>query len=438
MRKNIGRDLAENTAEKIGDKLQLPISKIERLASCTERIDNNLDQLRQLAELYQPFFCFPVAEPRKLSEVIREAFRSAANIYRGVIGTDWRGEVFTRPLGEIHAHYQLSFQRPYRLLATGVADFFSLTDPQPTGEFAELVEMHSILTELRSGVPELFQAGTDLAAAKLGTPLSDDQLKRLAENEAEATKCLTEITELMKQEHPLIDLADLPAFINDMPSFMTLTKPESVFTSSSRVDPARIGRIVEENAHRAAMEFAFRVSSSCQDFCDGSYASAEELCNAMEDFKQQLVTVVGPNATKDNGILLAQLDIEATQIRKTQQVIERDNGEAERETPTDDGGANHVSIKLVPGGFQFQATTFDVTGKPWNILKVALSARDYRFTIDMLKKNAWDDEQPSVDTVRFAVGKLRKALREAFETNEDPLPHVGAGKDLAWKLIVPA
>ena len=98
-------------------------------------------------------------------------------------------------------------------------------------------------------------------------------------------------------------------------------------------------------------------------------------------------------------------------------------------------------LTIEPGGFRLSGTStiFPLTGKPLEILRVAMSAKDTRFTAEMLNKLVWNGDNPSVETIKATVKQSRKAMRKALEvgTEFDPLPCVDYAKNLAWKLTLP-
>jgi hypothetical protein len=103
-----------------------------------------------------------------------------------------------------------------------------------------------------------------------------------------------------------------------------------------------------------------------------------------------------------------------------------------------------LPLELIAGGFAYRGHPYDLTGKPLILLGELLKARFSRCTMDQLRQAGdWDDdliefpEQAVRDTATNLRAALRKAIRDAGQFCDDPLPSTGRGADLTYQLSLP-
>jgi len=95
-----------------------------------------------------------------------------------------------------------------------------------------------------------------------------------------------------------------------------------------------------------------------------------------------------------------------------------------------------LPIEIVAGGFVVSGTRHDLIGKPLELLRLLTNAHHQEMFASLIREKLWPadtlnwPDQAVKDTAR----KLRKALREAFPDIDDPLPSVGEGASLAYRL----
>jgi hypothetical protein len=96
-------------------------------------------------------------------------------------------------------------------------------------------------------------------------------------------------------------------------------------------------------------------------------------------------------------------------------------------------------VEIVPGGFMVGARKYDLTGKPLDMLRELVKARNHELLAADLWKLIWPDDTTADpgQAVKDTAKKLRKALREPFPKVDDPLPSSGKLKDLAYRLNLP-
>jgi len=104
----------------------------------------------------------------------------------------------------------------------------------------------------------------------------------------------------------------------------------------------------------------------------------------------------------------------------------------------------HSALNVCPGGFTCEGKEFALSGKPLQVLRAFLYARQHRLTARDLQDSVWgDDSAVGPETVKTAVSAVRSALRTAarklgLKIAKDPLPCIDRGtKNLAWKLAFP-
>ncbi len=99
-------------------------------------------------------------------------------------------------------------------------------------------------------------------------------------------------------------------------------------------------------------------------------------------------------------------------------------------------------VEIIEGGFVYRKKTFNLSGKPLQILQALISAKDFRISAQDLQQTIWEDTETGLETVRNAVSDARKALRDAAKSQgvelKDPIPCVDRGKNLAWSLDLSA
>jgi hypothetical protein len=108
--------------------------------------------------------------------------------------------------------------------------------------------------------------------------------------------------------------------------------------------------------------------------------------------------------------------------------------------------AGATPIELVPGGFSWRGHRHALAAKPRDVLGELLKARDLTCSADHLEELIWADDllESRRQAVKDAVKDLRKALRKALNStgdaclDDEPVPSTGSGKDLAYRLALPA
>jgi hypothetical protein len=98
-------------------------------------------------------------------------------------------------------------------------------------------------------------------------------------------------------------------------------------------------------------------------------------------------------------------------------------------------------LRFLPGAFVYRGVKIDLGGKPLAVLRALAGSRTGRCTCTDLMDSCWDHGDAEIGTVKVAVSAARKALRravkEAGQNCDDPLPTVDRGRDLAWSLTLP-
>jgi hypothetical protein len=102
------------------------------------------------------------------------------------------------------------------------------------------------------------------------------------------------------------------------------------------------------------------------------------------------------------------------------------------------------SVEMIPAGFRYRGITHNLTGRPRDLLAELLRFPDHRALAgDLREAIGADDEAVNLpeQVVRDAAAHLRRALRRAVDaaglTCDDPLPSLGRGKDLTYRLDMP-
>jgi len=90
---------------------------------------------------------------------------------------------------------------------------------------------------------------------------------------------------------------------------------------------------------------------------------------------------------------------------------------------------------FTPGTFAFAGISGDLTGKPFEILRL-LASSTRPLSRDEIRNAVWKEDSLMVsdETVRQHVSAARAALRETFKIRFDPLPNVDYGSNLAWRI----
>lgn len=102
-------------------------------------------------------------------------------------------------------------------------------------------------------------------------------------------------------------------------------------------------------------------------------------------------------------------------------------------------------LEVLPGGFAYEGRQRDLTGRPLAMLGVLLASPHNRESADKIReKIAVDDEAVTYpeQVIRDTAKDLRKALKAALadagkDRNHDPLPSIGRGSELAYRLNLP-
>jgi hypothetical protein len=112
--------------------------------------------------------------------------------------------------------------------------------------------------------------------------------------------------------------------------------------------------------------------------------------------------------------------------------------------PSEVAEASSGDIEIIPGGFSYRGSKNDLTGRPLAMLRELRNAPDRRLTGDMLRSrmNINDEfvnspERVIRDTAKNLRKRLKKAIRDAGLHCDDPLPSVGRGADLTYRLNMP-
>jgi hypothetical protein len=103
------------------------------------------------------------------------------------------------------------------------------------------------------------------------------------------------------------------------------------------------------------------------------------------------------------------------------------------------------ALEVIPGGIRYDQVTVDLSGKALACIRELLDAHGHRLDWTKLQDRVWGQDsytgQATIkNTIADARDALRKLARQAGKRiNEDfdPLPCVGRGKELAWKLDFP-
>jgi hypothetical protein len=104
-----------------------------------------------------------------------------------------------------------------------------------------------------------------------------------------------------------------------------------------------------------------------------------------------------------------------------------------------------LALEVIPGGIRYGRTTVDLSGKPLACIRELLDAHGHRLDWTKLRDRVWgQDSYTEAATIKNAIADARDALRKLarqagkrINGDFDPLPCVGRGKDLAWKLDFP-
>jgi hypothetical protein len=100
-------------------------------------------------------------------------------------------------------------------------------------------------------------------------------------------------------------------------------------------------------------------------------------------------------------------------------------------------------LTFLPGAFVYRGHRQPLSGKPLQVLQALNEAQGKTLTLAALIDKVWPDCQTGQETIRSAIAKARRALREAITTTgeqapADPLPAVDRGTDrTAWRLNLP-
>jgi hypothetical protein len=112
----------------------------------------------------------------------------------------------------------------------------------------------------------------------------------------------------------------------------------------------------------------------------------------------------------------------------------------QKRVPADGGN----SLELIPGGFAYKGKDHDLIGRPRDMLEALVKSPHRRYTAVGLRKALRVDdeavtypEQVVKDTATELRLHLRNAVADAGLTCADPLPSLGKGKDLTYKLDLP-
>jgi hypothetical protein len=109
-------------------------------------------------------------------------------------------------------------------------------------------------------------------------------------------------------------------------------------------------------------------------------------------------------------------------------------------------GTNHstIRIELIDGGFALNGTPTDLTGRPLSMLRALLQdpnrrcgARKLREVMKVNDEAVTYPEQVVRDTAAVLRSALRQALAALNVVCSDPLPSVGKGEGLTYKLNLP-
>jgi hypothetical protein len=113
-------------------------------------------------------------------------------------------------------------------------------------------------------------------------------------------------------------------------------------------------------------------------------------------------------------------------------------------TSKEDESQSAANVELIPGGFLYKGKTHDLTGRPLEMLKallkscyLRLSASEVREALRVDDETVEFPEQVIKDTASELRLKLRKAVADAGLKCDNPLPSLGKGKDLTYKLDLP-
>jgi hypothetical protein len=117
--------------------------------------------------------------------------------------------------------------------------------------------------------------------------------------------------------------------------------------------------------------------------------------------------------------------------------------EIEKPSVSNQTGSANGGLTFLPGAFLYRGHTERLGGKPLEVLKVIYAAPGKSLTLRALQDKIWPDCDTGQETVRSAIMRARRALRDAMKAAKidgpaDPLPAADRGTNrTAWRLDLP-
>jgi hypothetical protein len=108
------------------------------------------------------------------------------------------------------------------------------------------------------------------------------------------------------------------------------------------------------------------------------------------------------------------------------------------------GKTGNAKVELIVGGFSYCGKPNDLSGRPLAMLQELLkskrhrcSARELRVALNINDEDVEYPEQVIRDTAKTLRQALKEAVIKAGRKCANPLPHIGRGPDLTYKVEMP-
>lgn len=105
-------------------------------------------------------------------------------------------------------------------------------------------------------------------------------------------------------------------------------------------------------------------------------------------------------------------------------------GSSDPPWPPDDGW------HFATGKAAFCGIEFPLTGTPQQVIELLSKATQCTLSKKALFDQVWPDGIVGEDALKQHLKSARRVLRDAFQINDDPLPHCGSGHRAGWKIDV--
>lgn len=167
----------------------------------------------------------------------------------------------------------------------------------------------------------------------------------------------------------------------------------------------------------------------------GCYDTIVRACDqiALADGHKRDVVRLGRNAM-GRALRLWGDDLERVAVKL---LVAADDG-----LPAEDTTENDVGIVLEAGGFAYDTHFMPMSGRDFDVLRAFCEAPRHSLTAAELLSDVWAESPIEQDGVKVYVRRVRAKLVSAIRKVDDhykgnPVPCIGSGRNLAWKLDLP-